>query len=404
MKALRYSLICWSLLAGCGDDAEDPSSSQDDAGADTLYMVASAVSTTDESNLLMMVGKSLDNASLDPAKSMQFPGGGNVAVLGDKFYVAESEADTITRYTYENGSFVKGPAISFLGEGIEYLSGYLELHNPERAFIISGDTLKIYEWNPTTMQRGPSYDISGLKKEGWGHEFRGAFERSDGKIFLYWAYTNDRKEFLNDFTVGVFDTKTNTFSKVLTDPACPTSAGFGGYFDENEDLYLIADNFGLFTKFGGFPNQKEACILRIKKGSDELDPSFRLLPKQALGGREPWGLYYAGKGIAYTTTVDPAKINEYASVFELIFAPIHKGFLIDTTRDTATEVKDIPLTGVGFASQTVDGKLLVPRSTGTVKIFDVEASQCTVYDVRSDATAVPLFSLPGDLSRVVRIR
>lgn len=430
MKALRYSLICWALLAGCGDDDDSPNTPSPDGGtaidasvvgsldsgvaadsatpapsAESRYLVATSVDTADESNLLMMVANKLDNASLDPSKALQFPGGGNVAVYGGKYYVVKSEGDTITRYTYDNGAFKQdGDQISFLNEGIEFIAGYFEIHNATRAYLISGSLLKIFEWNPTTMTRGPVYDISSLKKEGWGHEFRGAFERSDGKLFLQWAYTNDRKDFINDFTVAVFDTKTNTISKVITDTVCPTSAAFGGYFDESEDLYLIADNFGLFTKFGGFPNQKEACILRIKKGSDELDASFRLVPKQALGGLEPWGLYYAGNGIAYTTAVDPAKINQYASVFELIFAPIHKGFLIDTTKNTSSEVKNIPLTGVGFASFTVDGQLLVPRTTGTVKVFDVEASQSTIYSVKADATATPLFALPGTLSRIVRIR
>ncbi|HEX5661387.1 MAG TPA: hypothetical protein VFX59_29560 [Polyangiales bacterium] len=429
MTSLRTLLMgSMLLLAACGDDEEAPvgngaldasvptgSTQTPDAAtidaatpppaAESLYLIATSANTADETNLLLMTGKTLDQPSFDPSKALQFPGGGSVSYRDGFYYVAETEKQTITRYTFENSAFVKGPTLSLLGKGITYISAYFEVAGDStRAFIISPEQLKIYEWNPTTMTLTTTHDLSALAKQGWGQEFRGSFSRSDGKLFLYWAYTNDRKDFINDFTLGVFDTKTNTVSKVLVDSDCPTTAGFGGYFDENEDLYLFADSFGLFTKFGGFPNPKDACILRIKKGSDELDPTFRLKPIQALGGREPWGLYYAGNGVAYTTAVDASEINKYASVFELIYAPVHSGWLIDTVKNTALEVKNVPPTGVGFESYRVDDRLLVPRSTGKVQIFDVEASQSTIYDIRLDGSATPLLSLPGDIAEITRIR
>lgn len=372
--------------------------------ATDVFLVATNISTADESTLLVMTGNTLTNAAIDPKKALQVPGGGSVAALGEYYYVGETEQQIIQRYTFANGAFVKGPSVSYLGAGIEWFPSYFDVASADRAYIVSSDQLKIFEWNPTTMTQTRTHDISAFKREGWGQEFRGQFYRkSDGKLFLYWAYTNDRKDFINDFVLGVFDTKTNTL-KIISDTSCPSTAGFGGYFDEKEDLYLFADSFGLFTKFGGFKEPKDACVLRIKKGEDAFDPSYKVRPSQALGGREPWGLYYLGNGVAYTTAVDPARINEYASVFELIFAPVHSGYLVDLNKNSATELTSIPKTGVGFESFNLDGRLLVPRSAGKVKIFDIEASEATVYDIKADASATPLFGLPGSVTKIARVR
>jgi hypothetical protein len=429
MKLRNLMMGTALLLAACGDDDETPASNLDasvsdasldattpsdgaqqlDAGtlpaAEAIYVVGSSVSSADETSFLVTVGKSLDNSVLDPSKGLLVAGGGNAAVRDGKIYVSESVNQLITRYTYEDGALVKGPQLSFLNKGFQYFAGYFDVGAtlPGRAFLVSDSNYKVFEWNPETMTLTGEYDISGLKKDGWGQEFRGSFLRSDGKLFLYWAYTNDRTAFVNEFTVGVFDTNSKTLSKVLTDPSCPITAGFGGYFDEQEDLYLIADNFGIFTKFN-YPEPKEACILRIKKGSEELDPTFKRMPKTALGGREPWGLYYAGNGFAYTTAIDPAKAKDYASPYELIFAPVHTGWMLNVAADTAIEIKDIPPTGVGFAAQRVDGRLLATRTTGSVKIFDVEATQSTVYDIRTNGTATPLFAFPGESVVINRLR
>ncbi len=131
------------------------------------------------------------------------------------------------------------------------------------AYVVNGDQYTVIELNPSDMSISAEYDIGGLRREGWGSEYRGGFVRkSDGKLFLYWAYTNDRVEFIDDFTLGVFDTDGRTLS-ILEQPECPATAGFGGFFDESGDLYLIADSFGGFTYFGS-TEPKSACVLRVE--------------------------------------------------------------------------------------------------------------------------------------------
>ncbi len=130
--------------------------------------------------------------------------------------------------------------------------------------------------------------------------------------------------------------------KILEDDTCSATGGYGGFFDEQGDLYLIADNFGGFTRFGGFPDPKDACVRRIRAGETTFDPDYRFVPTQAMGGLEPWGLYYAGNGIAYTTAVDPTKLGNYSSVYEFVLAPIHEGYTLDIRAQTAAKLDGVP--------------------------------------------------------------
>lgn len=63
-----------------------------------------------------------------------------------------------------------------------------------------------------------------------------------------------------------------------------------------------------------------------------FDPGYRFLPAEVLGGLEPWGFYYAGQEVAYTTAVDPERLNQYPSVYEFIFERTHQGYTINVAR------------------------------------------------------------------------
>jgi hypothetical protein len=103
--------------------------------------------------------------------------------------------------------------------------------------------------------------------------------------------------------------------------------------------------------------------------------------------------------------VDPAQLPDYDSVFELIFAPVHQGYTLDVRSLSAARIESMPPDAVGFESVTVDDQLLVPRSTAAADIYDVNDIQTTIYGLRgSDVSASRLFTMPGYLGNVVRLR
>jgi hypothetical protein len=389
-----------------GDTPPAESSTQNplEPAASELLAFVSQVTTQETSSTYIELTEQMPSGALDLSDALEISGSGDAFPFEGKLYTTNSESYEITRYRLDGNVLVEEASLSLQGRGITFM-GDLFFVDAQRAYTVNGDQYTIIEWNPTDMTITAEHDMSALRREGWGSEYRGGFARaSDGKLFLYWAYTNDRVEFINDFVLGVFDPSTRGLS-IIEETACPATAGFGGFFDEQGDLYLIADSFGGFTFFGS-AEPKSACVLRIKAGQDTLDPDYRFLPTEALGGGlAPWGLYYAGNGLAYTTAVDPAALPDYGSVFEFIFAPVHEGWTLDIRNASAAKIADMPPDAVGFESVTLDNELLVPRSTAEADVYDVEDIQTTVYRL-SGATgaATRLFTMPGYLGNAIRLR
>jgi hypothetical protein len=407
--ASTYAPLLAVLVACGGDDAEvigSTNSLAPEGGGPggELFAFLSQVTTQDATTTFLATTGAVPTDTLDLSNAIEIPGFGDAFSFEDKLYVTKGETFEIERYRVDGVQLVREAGVSLQGRGIDFMSEVFFV-DAEHAYTVNGAQYSVIELNPSTMTITAEHDLGALRREGWGSEARGGFLRqADGKLFLYWAYTNNRTEFINDFVLGVFDTATNSLN-VIEQTQCPATAGFGGFFDEQGDLYLIADSFGGFTFFGS-AEPKPACVLRVRAGSDAIDPEYRFAPTDALGnGLAPWGFYYAGNGLAYTTAVDPAQLPSYDSVFEFIFAPVHQGWTLDIRNQTATRIDVMPPDAVGFESVTLDEQLLVPRSTAAADIFDVNDIQTTVYGLSgADGTASRLFTMPGYLGNAVRLR
>ena len=395
----RASIVTLSFsAAACGDDQAKRSSE-----SEALYAFASQVTTPEGSTTYVALTDKVPDKELRLDNALEVSGYGDIVAFEDKLYIVDGENFRISKNRTDGNQLVEEESISLKDRGISFLSEPLFVDS-EHAYVVNGDQYTVIEFNPKTMRITREHDISGLKVQGWGSEYRRGFVRaSDGKLFLQWAYNNKREEFLNDFVVGVFDTKENTLN-VLKDDVCSSSAAFGGFFDEAGDLYLIADSFGGFTFFGN-DEPKSDCVLRIKRGDAELDPTYRFVPSEAMSGLAPWGLYYAGNGHAYTTAVDPAGMSNYGSLFEFIFAPIHAGYTLDLGKMSARKIDNMPPDAVGFKSVTVDGLALIPRSTAAAQVYEVDDIRTTVYTLNDDGSAATeLFKMAGYLGNATRLR
>jgi hypothetical protein len=422
---LRVATLCAiACSAACGGDDEpgsgggllDASIDGGDAGtvgdgstpnapgADALYVVSTSIQTGQTtSSLYAWPTKQFENVKFDLKDAREFAGSSELVPYNGYVYIPNSEKSTITRFEIQNDKLVEGPVMGLSGRGLGFVSYTYTILSPTRAFLVSAEQYKIVEWNPTTMTITKSHDIAALKKEGWAAEYRGGFVRDDGKFIFYWTYTNQRADFLNTFVIGVFDTATDTLT-IEEDPTCPASAGFGGFFDEQGDLYLIADSFGGYTQWGGYKDAKPTCIVRVKKGETKLDPTFKLHPSTAMDGQVPFGLYYAGSGVVFTTGIDPAITSKYNSTFEILFAPEHVGWLIDLKAGTGRKLEGLPKDGVSFETlKRTDNRLFVPRTSGQVAIEDIKSTDSTLWEVKSDGTTQKILSLPGMIS-VSRVR
>lgn len=397
-----YLVLLSAAIMGCAEDDQEPSGIPLPQGA--TYVTVSQVETPDGSSTVVAFTPELPRGELDLSGGLEIPGYAEVAIHDGSLYVGKSEALTVTRYDVAEDRLVERGTLGLQGQGLAWVNE-LFFVDSQHAYTVNSEQFRILEWDPGTMELVAEHDISALARDGWGNEYRGGYLReSDGVLFFIWAYTNDRKAFINDFIVGVFDTHTKRL-EILVDQECPASAGFGGFFDESGDLYLPADSFGGFTYIGS-ADPKPACVRRIRAGERRFDSGYLMKPTDALGaGLAPWGLYYAGSGTVYTTAVDPARLANYDTVYELIFDPVHEGFTLNLSEATAQRVDTMPPDAVGFESVTIDGRALVPRSAGSVELYEIENVQTKVYALDGATnTATPQFTMAGYMGLVARLR
>lgn len=83
----------------------------------------------------------------------------------------------------------------------------------------------------------------------------------------------------------------------------------------------------------------------------------------------------------------------------------HEGYALDLVLGTSERIEEIPPDAVGFESVTVDGQVLIPRSAGSVTLYEVETVQTRVYTLDPvTKAATPRFTMPGYLGTVEQLR
>lgn len=409
MKLLPRRLLA-GLLAltcaatACGEkDAPAPAPTQGPS-----YAVAFNVSAPDgTSTSYLSLRDTLELGRLDASDALELAGSPQLVAAQGALFVSNEERKTWTRYDVQDGRLVEGATLSFANEGMGFL--YMaEVVSPTRAFSWNEATLELVEWNPTTMTITRRHDLSGLQRPDFGLEWRGSapplYREQDGVLFYYVAYTTNRQTYANALHVVLFDTRTGQW-ELLQDSRCGESAGFGGWVAENGDAYLFSDNFGTLAEIiAGI--QRPACLLRVKAGERRIDPDYQLDLNALIGGRQAWGLYYAGNGRAYTAGLDMARKGEFDNPYNFLFANIHPFYSVDIEGRSATQVTAMEPSGVGWNPFYTDGRLYLPRTTGTfTRVGDWETAESAVYllDAASGAST-EVFRAPGTISLITRLR
>lgn len=402
LAALAASL---TLFAACGGDDTPP---VQPPATDALYAVAFSVSAPDGSsaNYLQLRG-SMPEGSVTADGALELAGSPWIVSAQGAVFVGSSETYSWTRYEVQEGKLVKGASLSFATEGMKLLYR-AEIVSATQAFSWNAATFELVEWNPTTMTLTQRHDLTGLKRDDYGMEWRGTaaplYRAQDGVLFYYVGYNNKRTAFLDRFFVVAFDTRTGAWQR-LEDSRCGSSAGFGGWVDEAGDTYLFSDNFGALAELNAGV-QRPACLLRVKAGERTIDPDYLVDLNALIGGKRAWGLYYAGNGRAYTSGLDMARKGEYSTAYNFLFANIHPFYALDVGAKTATEMTALAPAGIGWNPFRVEGQLFLPRTTATyTKVGTIETAESAVLKLDAGAnTAAEVFRVPGTISLISRLK
>ena len=404
-KFLRLVAPLVLALAACDAGSGKPPPTQ---GSGPLYAVAYDVNAPDGTwTGYLGLHDTLALGTVDTSAALELPGNPSVMAALGSIFVASDELKTITRYDVVDGRFVERGTLSLVNEGMPFLYD-ADIVSDTQAFNWNGATFELVEWNPTSMTITRRHDLSGLKREDFGMEWRAAdapmYRAQDGVLFYYVAYTTQRTTYANALHVVLFDTRSGEW-KLLKDERCGESAGFGGWMVENGDAYLFSDNFGSLAEIlAGI--RRPSCLLRVKAGERTFDANYLLDLNALLGGKQAWGLYYAGNGKAYTAALDMGRKGEFNHPYNFLFADIHPFFRVDVEAGTATQVTAMQPAGVGWNPFRIGDKLYMPRTTGRfTQVGNWESAESALWELNAETNeAVELFRVPGTPSLVTRLR
>lgn len=396
-KALSYSMIVILLITfiSCdGDNDTSPAPSNSTKKLSGTYAMLTHIGETygmQGDSYLQAVhsyGEAVSNK-----KAFENTKKGTIATFKNYVFFASFFSGDIKKYRKN-----KDNSLTLEGElGVPGVADMIVL-NETKGYILQ-NKFHIIEFNPTTFKITKKIDFVQYNDKSSEYNFTRTGEicirKSDNKLFIPIHYINNRTftKIHQQVTIVVIDANTNTVEKLITDdrtysPGMFIGSGSSGLsIDDKGDIYIVCSSGFGFNK----NPPKNPGILRIKKGTTEIDPDYFFdLRKENIG--VCLSLLCVGNGEAYTFRRNDDLIPNFTT--KASSAAAYKPIKINlNTQKMVEEVKGY--TG----TQSLNGIWLTPAKDKTkcyIPQNNREKNKTGVYELDlSTNTATKLFSTTG---------
>jgi hypothetical protein len=398
MRTLLPLLLATAALGGCATDADDDPVLPVPAEG-PLYLVHSAMQTTDDRVNYFSLVSSLEGGKIDYGNSIELVGRPRLyAQEGLGFFaIANAEDLSITRYEIGEEGLVEGGSISLRSTGVRSLGAQAVLFvSPTKAYYKDPAEAQIIVWNPTDMVVEDTIALpEEFVREGWITSF-GDWVARDGEAFFAASWTSQAYDRVAAGTSLVrIDTETNEVT-ITEDERC---RGLETAGNVDGTLYFFS---GVINGFGHhvYPSEggQQDCILRVSPGSEGFDADWTGTLSSALP-----------EGTAATAAALTADGEIWAQVVDLDTTP-------DAPGSTYSEWYAGDWRWWHLPVASLDGAVQVPGEPGAYSSFTVSAesgfyisqtaadySKTTLMDL-SGAEPKLAASLDGFVLDIVRVR
>lgn len=363
---------------------------------DGTYLLSVIVFGPDNDSVSTYVSlvDSLDITSFDTKSGIEFGGQANVAVYGGKVFISDGESPIISRYRFDKAAhkLVKEGSLSFAKYGSDSVSVDDTVNtfvSPTKAYLMGAGGLTVI-WNPSELTlsgeieaRDPikdkSEDLSVYSSSGYarGNRLYRTF------YWLDWStYTFPTEQYF-----AVYDTEHDTLLSVTSETRCPALSALISA-DENGTAYFSNWFYNLASTLqSGAPS---ACALRLKPGSDALDPDWKLEFPKLTGGHEGAQLSYTQNNQALFAAFhqENFSIQPDTSPYDIVSSENWEVWSVDLGTQQAKPVAGIERLGAQQTVFTLDGRTFVFAPN---QDFDLTK----VYEVVPNGTSRLAFSIQG---------
>jgi hypothetical protein len=152
------------------------------------------------------------------------------------------------------------------------------IYAADRAYLVDEPTGQIITWDPATMTitAASTIDAAILQRDGLPVQFQRGLV-SGGRAFSAVNWRNwDTLEYHPAAAMGIFDATSNQPAvQVISDDRCSPSVGIEAFLGDDQNVYLVSDAaLGFDSMANPTRADKPLCVLRVRPGASEFDPSF----------------------------------------------------------------------------------------------------------------------------------
>lgn len=354
--SMKWIVLAATFGVACGNDAT--ATRYDSAGTQPAVLVGVIVDNPDGRNIYVGAVPDVPEGELDYSDFLEL-GNVDLSTYGGWVFAWERGAAVITRYGVREdfSLFEDGKKLSFLGYsgGGEVVGGELAFISSTRAYALSSELDVVVIWNPTTMEITGTIPMQPPDvPEGFVSFAHHPAVAGDKVIWEIVSTNEETEEIHHAVMLAVASTETDEPVRYVTDERC--AGANGGHLDEHGDYYVRADAYwGRYAAYGARASEVQSCVLRLRAGESEFDPTYLLSMESLTGSRINWPWFHV-EGTRYVAWAwDP---NEALpkDVDDYWFGRAFKPLLIDLERGTSEPYPDLEGTIiVSSAERELDG-------------------------------------------------
>lgn len=287
-------------------------------------------------------------------------------------------------------------------------SGNFVIVNETSGYYWDADEpLKLQTFNPTTLARTGSIDVSAVAKTDANIKFQGVGQHflavKGGKLFADITYGKNTgatsgmfDDYFPDVYVAVIDVATGKYEKTITFPETGNITYINDnqmfHTDEKGDMYIVTQGR---TAVGG-----QSKIIRIKSADTDFDKTWQIKMDDIMTGGK-FVTIHAEKGKIFTTI--PTERLTGGATGNINNSEIWEFYSIDMATLARTKINGVPKVtnpGGAYGILELDGKLLLRVNAPSAKIN----GYYELNEARTSATSLFNVTEGGSVSGIYKVK
>jgi len=400
MRAFCVWLLLGGALTGCASDNDTPQGGSG-SGVEPVFAIESLVfgqSEGESSTSYALLTHSLDTQealTLDSAH--EFAGYAPLDAVGGRLYAGSGEAPTVTGFDVSDDlAWDELGTVSFGNFTSAAIEGDV-LVDTKRAFVALNDKNYV-SWNPSTFSIGDTVPLSDsipdkrgtfTVQRGYGHETIGNL------IYQPYYWSDDEfQSYSQESQIAVLDAAKSKFGAVLDAP-CPhlhiTTQ------DEDGNLYFSNGAASIASAVLD-ADQPRNCMVRVKRGDNQIDSSFTVDFKDLAEGREGSNFFYIGKGVGFFNVYHAERDDKSDPAYaDVMYSANYHLWTLDLKTMSAKIMDGIDFTGGQYVAFHLDGRVYVA-------VPNANYSSTAVYEVLTSGSAEKRFDVQGWAFKMLQVR